>query len=133
MKRRLAKIALLAGMFFLPLGFDVAFKYALDITGSFLFATLIFYCVSLAFFISSYLSKDKLKSDYLMLCGMFFQPLGFDILLGITYHLVGSYWLAIKIFYVISACFFSAYFYLSGHNPIDAAKNYIRRVSFRGK
>ena len=127
-RQRLAKISLLAGMFFLPLGFDVAFKYALDTTGSFLCATLIFYCVSLLFFISSHLSRRKKAiADVLLAGGMFFLPLGFDVLLGLTMHIVGGYWLAIKIFYAISALFFCAYFYFSRSNPMQTFLSFSRR------
>ena len=127
MREKLAKISLLAGMFFLPLGFDVAFKYILDLTGSFLCATLTFYCVSLSFFISSLFVHKKLRDVFLAL-GMFFLPFGFDFLLWHTVHLVGSYWKAIRIFYVISAGFFTTYFVLARRNPMKILREYVKRI-----
>lgn len=49
-KYKLATLSLMTGMFFLPLGYDSAFKLIMDWTGSYWFADLIFYFISVVFF-----------------------------------------------------------------------------------
>lgn len=49
-KQRLAALCLMAGTFFLPFGYDVAFKMIFDWTGSYWITTFIFYLISASFF-----------------------------------------------------------------------------------
>jgi hypothetical protein len=47
---RLAALCLMAGTFFLPFGYDVAFKVIFDLTGSYWTTTFVFYLISASFF-----------------------------------------------------------------------------------
>ena len=62
-KKRLATLSLMAAMFFLPLGYDVAFYILQKLVNSYLITTLFFYLVSLGFFgLYIYLSDINPKS-----------------------------------------------------------------------
>lgn len=50
--------------------------------------------------------------------GMFFNPLGFDVLFKMVLDATNSYWMTTGIFYFVAALFFGLYFYFSGTNPI---------------
>ena len=49
-RENLAKIFLVLGTFFNPLGFDAAFAFTTKLTGSYVVTDLIFYGVALSFF-----------------------------------------------------------------------------------
>lgn len=49
------------------------------------------------------------------MAGMFFLPLGFDMLFKFTMTITGSYWGADIVFYFISLSFFTLHFFLSKH------------------
>ncbi len=49
---------------------------------------------------------------------MFLNPFGYDLLLFKLTQLVGSYWGAIHILYVLAFVFFCLFFYLCKVNPI---------------
>ena len=49
-RKRLATLSLMAAMFFLPLGYDVAFFMLQKLVDSYLITTLFFYLLSAAFF-----------------------------------------------------------------------------------
>jgi hypothetical protein len=57
-RNKIATLCLMAGMFFLPLGYDVAQMILLKLTGSLVITTLFFYLLSLSFFgVYMYLSN----------------------------------------------------------------------------
>lgn len=49
-KKKIAIVCLALGMFFLPIGFDIAFYMVLKLTSSYLVTTGIFYLLSACFF-----------------------------------------------------------------------------------
>lgn len=49
-KKKIAIVCLALGMFFLPIGFDIAFYMVLKLTSSYLATTGIFYLLSASFF-----------------------------------------------------------------------------------
>ena len=60
----LAKICLVLGTFFNPLGFDAAFALMMKFTGSYILTDIIFYSVALLFFgLFFILSRNKTKSE----------------------------------------------------------------------
>lgn len=54
-RERLATLCLMAGTFFLPFGYDIAFKMILDHTHSYWITTSVFYLISGGFFGLSFL------------------------------------------------------------------------------
>ncbi len=70
-------------------------------------------------------NKEKLAAAALIL-GTFFLPFGFTSLFKITIDITGSYWMADKVFYVISGLFFLLYCYLTGTNPIKYFSNKLK-------
>ena len=59
----LKTISVMLAMFFNPLGFDILFKIVLDWTGSFWKTDIIFYSISIAFFILYLCLNSKSKVD----------------------------------------------------------------------
>ena len=60
----LAKICLVLGTFFNPLGFDAAFALMMKFTGNYILTDIIFYSVALLFFgLYFILSRNKTKSE----------------------------------------------------------------------
>jgi hypothetical protein len=62
-KENLAKICLILGAFFNPLGFDAAFAFVTKLTGSYVLTDIIFYGVALFFFGCYFLLSRKLKKE----------------------------------------------------------------------
>lgn len=63
-KENIAKIFLVLGTFFNPLGFDAAFAFTTKLTGSYVVTDLIFYGVALFFFgLYFLLSRKKTETD----------------------------------------------------------------------
>jgi len=60
--RNLADAFLMLAMFFNPFGFDALFALTMRLTGSFLAADLIFYGISISFFILYFVFSRKAKS-----------------------------------------------------------------------
>lgn len=58
--------------------------------------------------------------------GMFFNPLGFDVLFKLVLDLTGSYWVTTGIFYSVAALFFGLYFYFSRTNPVATVGGHIK-------
>ena len=58
-KENIAKICLVLGTFFNPLGFDAAFAFTTKLTGSYVLTDVIFYGVALSFFGLYYLFSRK--------------------------------------------------------------------------
>lgn len=58
--------------------------------------------------------------------GMFFNPLGFDVLFKLVLDLAGSYWVTTGIFYFVAALFFGLYFYFSRTNPVASVGGHIK-------
>ena len=50
-------------MFFLPAGFDILFKFTIDLTGSFWRADMLFYCISGCFWLL-YIILTKLLNKF---------------------------------------------------------------------
>jgi hypothetical protein len=50
-REKVATLCLFLGTFFNPMGYDAALKWLMDTTGSYWFSILIFYLISLSFFI----------------------------------------------------------------------------------
>jgi hypothetical protein len=48
----------------------------------------------------------------MLVLGMFFNPLGFDLLFALVMEITGSYWITSGIFYCISFTFFILHFLL---------------------
>ena len=64
-RKKLATVSLMAAMFFLPLGYDVAFYMLQKLMDSYLITTLFFYLLSAAFFgFYIYLSDIKPKTFF---------------------------------------------------------------------
>lgn len=56
------QLSLMLAMFFLPLGYDGLFALLMELTESFWITDLIFYCISVLFFISYYLLNRYLSN-----------------------------------------------------------------------
>lgn len=56
------QLSLMLAMFFLPLGYDGLFALLMELTGSFWITDLIFYCISVLFFIFYYLLNRYLSN-----------------------------------------------------------------------
>lgn len=54
----------------------------------------------------------------MLMLGMFFNPMGFDILFYMILQLTNSYAITTFIFYLLSALCFGLYFYFSKIDPI---------------
>lgn len=48
-----------------------------------------------------------------LMLAMFFLPLGYDGLFALLMQLTGSFWVTDFIFYCISVCFFTSYYFLN--------------------
>ena len=70
----------------------------------------------------------KIATLMLML-GMFFNPMGFDILFYTTFQLTGSYGITTFIFYLLSAASFGLYFYFTKLNPFKTLKDKFKKTS----
>lgn len=130
-RKRLATLSLMMAMFFLPLGYDVAFYMMQKLVNSYVLTTSFFYLVSLSLFgLYSYLSDERLKTISLML-GMFFLPLGYDIAFYMIYGAIGSYLLSTLIFYTISAGFFGLHIYLSEISVKHFTKDVFQSITLK--
>lgn len=49
-------------------------------------------------------------ATYCLMAGMFFNPLGFDIIFKMMLDVTNSYWITTGIFYGIALSFFGLYF-----------------------
>jgi hypothetical protein len=127
-KKKLATLCLMTGMFLNPLGFDIVQLILIRLTGSLLGANLVLYCLSALFFglyfYFSYRNNQKYSTICLMI-GMFFCPIGFDIVQFSLITLVGSIIKANLILYAFAISFFGLYFYIEETNPITEIKNNI--------
>jgi len=65
------------------------------------------------------MTKER-KAALSLMAGMFFLPLGYDVLMKMILDITGSYWTTIGIFYCLSAFFFGLHFYFSNSNPFKA-------------
>lgn len=65
----------------------------------------------------------------MLMLGMFFNPMGFDILFYTIYQLTGSYGITTFIFYLLSAFCFGLYFYFSKINPIKHLTNRFKKIT----
>lgn len=63
----------------------------------------------------------------MLMLGMFFNPLGFDILFYMILKATGSYGITTFIFYLLSVLSFGLYFYFSKINPLSNLKNKIKK------
>jgi len=54
--------SLMLAMFFLPFGYDALFKLIMDLTGSYWIADIVFYSISVSFFISYFLLTKRLNN-----------------------------------------------------------------------
>jgi len=70
----------------------------------------------------------KSLSTICLVIATLFCPIGYDALFSFTMELVGSYWLADIIFYIISMFFFSLYCIIGNLNPIDMLKSKIIEI-----
>ena len=67
--------------------------------------------------------KRKNLAIVSLMIATFLNPLGFDVLFKTIMDLTGSYWTTTLLFYLGSALFFIAYFWLSGKNIFKAKKS----------
>ncbi len=58
-----------------------------------------------------------------LMMGMFFCPIGFDAATAVVMKLTGDYWTTMSIFYLLSASFFGAYFFVAKINVFKYIKN----------
>ena len=62
------RILLISSYTLLPLGYDILFSYTMKITGSFLHATITFYCISFTFFclylVVRYITKKAVLNSF---------------------------------------------------------------------
>jgi hypothetical protein len=61
-------------------------------------------------------NRERLRTLCLM-AATFFLPFGYDVVFKAVYDGTGSYWITTSIFYLISACFFGLFFFLSKSPP----------------
>lgn len=64
---------------------------------------------ALCFGVYYYFVKNKL----ILMLAMFFNPFGFDIAFASIMAITGSYWITDLIFYMISASFYTSYYFVS--------------------
>ena len=65
----------------------------------------------------------------MLMLGMFFNPMGFDILFYTILQLTGSYGITTFIFYLLSASCFGLYFYFSKINPFKHIRNKVNKIN----
>jgi len=58
-----------------------------------------------------------------LMMGMFFCPIGFDAATAVVMKWTGDYWTTMSIFYLLSASFFGAYFFVAKINVFKYIKN----------
>ena len=76
--------------------------------------------------------RNRIAIVCLML-GMFFNPLGFDVLFKMVLDWTGSYWATTGIFYFVAALFFGLYFYFSRTNPVSAVTGHAKTTATKIK
>lgn len=64
----------------------------------------------------------------MLMLGMFFNPMGFDILFYMVLQLTNSYGITTFIFYLLSASCFGLYLYFSKLNPFKTLKNKFKKT-----
>ena len=118
-KGKAASLFLFLGTFFNPLGYDVLLNQVILWTGSFLLSISVFYLLSLFSFILFFLFSKK---RIFLFLAAFFLPFGYDFILYGLMNIVGGYWNAIYIFYVLSISLFTTYFIMIKSNPIKSIR-----------
>ena len=63
-----------------------------------------------------------------LMMGMFFCPIGFDAATAVVMKWTGDYWTTMSIFYLLSASFFGAYFFVAKINPFKIVKEKIKLI-----
>ena len=58
-----------------------------------------------------------------LMMGMFFCPIGFDAATAVVMKWTRDYWTTMSIFYLLSASFFGAYFFVAKINVFKYVKN----------
>lgn len=74
------------------------------------------------------MNRKKISTIFL-LCGMFFNPFGYDALFKMILDSTGSYWVTVSIFYCLAVSCFGLYFIFSGTNPIKLVVSTGRKYS----
>lgn len=129
-RKWLANVALMMAMFLNPLGYDALFYGVLQATGgSYVLTTSIFYLLSALSF-GVYLFSPN-KNKWFLAAGMFFNPLGYDVLFYMVYGLLGSYMLANLMFYIGALTFLGVFLWLAKVNPMVYLNNWVTII--RGK
>lgn len=70
----------------------------------------------------------KKKATLFLIAGVFFNPLGFDVVQMILMKLTGSYYGANLALYCLAASCFGLYFFYSGNNPLIEIKSIITTI-----
>ncbi len=121
-------VCLMIATFLNPLGFDILVYKLTQLTKDYWSTMYILYGLALLSFLLSHLFfklKNTLIGNILVTLALFFNPLGYDIVVyGITL-LTKSYWLTMSIMYMLAICFFGLFMYFYNINPVKTFKYHV--------
>jgi hypothetical protein len=103
------------------MGFDILVYKLNQLTTDYWSTMYVLYAFALLFFGLSYLSFKKLKrglGNIFLTLGLFFNPLGYDVIVYYINMLTKDYWMTMSIMYMLAGIFFGLFMYFDNINPI---------------
>jgi len=125
-RKVLGTVCLATATFLNPMGFDILVYKLNQLTTDYWSTMYVLYACALLFFGLSYLSFKKLKrslGNVFLTLALFFNPLGYDIIVYYINMLTKDYWMTMSIMYTLAGIFFGLFMYLDNINPIKFLKN----------
>jgi hypothetical protein len=111
-KEKIGTICLGIATFLNPFGFDIVVYKLMQLTKDYWHTMGILYVISALLFGLSYISFKKINTkigNLLLTIALFFNPLGYDIIVDMINNLTKDYWTTMFIMYILSASFFLVY------------------------
>lgn len=111
-KEKIGTICLGIATFLNPFGFDIVVYKLMQLTKDYWHTMWILYVISALLFGLSYISFKKINTkigNLLLTIALFFNPLGYDIIVDMINNLTKDYWTTMFIMYILSASFFLVY------------------------
>lgn len=131
-RKVLGTVCLAIATFLNPMGFDILVYKLNQLTTDYWSTMYVLYAFALLFFGLSYLSFKKFKrslGNIFLTLALFFNPLGYDIIVYYINMLTKDYWMTMSIMYMLAGMFFGLFMYLDNINPIKFIRDNTKRTN----
>lgn len=131
-RKVLGTVCLGLSTFLNPMGFDILVYKLNQLTTDYWSTMYVLYAFALLFFGLSYLSFKKLKrslGNIFLTLGLFFNPLGYDVIVYYINVLTKDYWMTMSIMYMLAGIFFGLFIYLDNINPIKFIRDNTKKTT----